>query len=116
MYNSCSGDFGFTWTDTTGWTPSSILVEVNRGINCDSGSASTDTTLNSVASGTFTWTGDYCQCDPTPEVLSWTLTDVSGFNPSGSNPFSIAAVSSCDGLTQNPNWTNSAYAKVTLTY
>jgi hypothetical protein len=122
MYNACNGtDFGFTWTDTTGVTPSAITVELNRGISCDSGSSSTkSTTLNSVGSGSHTWTDDgqssSCQCNPTTDLLSWTLSDVSGFTPNGSNSFSISDNANCEGLTLYNGWSTSAYARVVLTY
>jgi hypothetical protein len=122
MYNACNGtDFGFTWTDTTGVTPSAITVELNRGISCDSGSSSTkSTTLNSVGSGSHTWTDDgqssSCQCNPTTDLLSWTLSDASGFTPNGSNSFSISDNANCEGLTLYNGWSTSAYARVVLTY
>jgi hypothetical protein len=118
-YNDCGGgDIGFTWTDSNGGSPASIVVEVNRGINCLSSDKTAATDLNSISSGSFTWTASNCSCTPYPEVLTWTLTNVSGFNPLGSNTFMIESVdtSGCDGLSQNSSWTNSAYARVTVSY
>jgi len=121
MYNGGDwSDAGFTWTDTTGVTPTAITVELNRGVSCDGGNSSTkSTTLNSVDSGSHTWTddglGNSCQCDPTTALLSWTLSDVTGFIPNGSNSFNVSD-NYYFGLTLYNGWSTSAYARVVLTY
>ena len=118
MYNGCTAsDFGITWTDTGGKTPISVVIELNRGISCESGSSrSAPTTLNSVSSGSYTWTdsGSQCACDPSTAELTWTLTDLTGFNAGGKNTFLIDG-KNCEGLTQNGS-RNGAYARLTVNY
>jgi hypothetical protein len=112
LYNSCNGgDIGFEWTDTSGGTPSSIEVQFYSGIGCQSGTVGTE--LNSVSSGNVSVSPD-CTCSPSPDVISLTLTDISGFNPFGTNTFMIGDYN-CAGLSQNSSWGN-AYAMVTVSF
>jgi len=114
-YNGCNGgDIGFEWTDSEGGVPTSIEVQFYRGINCNTSTVSAYTELNSVYSGSVSITADTCQCIPQPEVASLTLTDISGFTPSGTNTFMIEAVDqyNCDGLSENSSW--GAYAIVSV--
>jgi hypothetical protein len=114
-YNGCTGDWGFTWTDTYGVTPVGVEVELYNGIYCSS-STSKSPDLNGVAAGSFSLTGGNCSCNPTTSVNTWTLTDISGYNPGGSNSFNIDSGGSCEGLSINTSWGAGVYARVTVSY
>ena len=111
-YNYCNGgDIGFEWTDTAGGTPASIEVQFYAGISCDS--VTVGTALNSVPTGNVSVSYD-CTCNPSPDVVSLTLSDISGFSPFGTNTFMIDNYL-CAGLSQYSSWSD-AYAMVTVSY
>jgi hypothetical protein len=114
-YNGCSGDWGFTWTDTYGVTPVDVQVELYNGIYC-SGSTSKSPDLNGVSAGSFSLTGGSCSCNPSTSVNTWVLTDISGYNAGGSNTFTIDDGGSCEGLSINTSWGAGVYARVTVSY
>jgi hypothetical protein len=115
MYNGCGGStFGFEWMDTAGKMPAEVLIVMNRGISC--GSYTTKLSLNNQSAGSFQWSYDTssCNCEPSTSLLTWSVTDLGGFNPNGINQFLISS-DNCEGLTENPDW-GDAYAQITVTY
>lgn len=116
VYNDgCSGDWGMSWTDTGSTTPTAVQVELYHGLYCSS-STSKSTDLNGTASGTFTMSGGNCACNPSEAVLTWDLSDVSGYVPGGTNTFTIGNDGSCEGLSVNSAWGSGVYARVTVSY
>ena len=97
---------GFRWTDTGGYVPSSIRIEVNRGVICTSGMTGPvpyATTLNGVASGTWSVNdpGTACVCPPPVEELTvWTLTgsQLAGYAVNGINTFQTAPTLASTGF------------------
>ncbi|MCB9761364.1 MAG: hypothetical protein H6739_16095 [Alphaproteobacteria bacterium] len=115
VYNGCTGDWGFTWTDTAVLPPVSVTVELNHGIMCSSSTAKAPS-LNGVSAGSFSLTGGTCECDPATSVVSWSLTNISGYQVGTTNTFTINAGSSCEGITANPSWGSGIYARVIVGY
>ncbi len=115
VYNGCSGDWGFSWTDTAAVAPSSVTVELYHGIMCGS-STSKSPELNGVTAGSFSLTGGNCNCNPSESVNTWVLTDISGYSVGGTNVFSIDDGGSCEGLSINSSWGAGVYARVTVEY
>jgi cysteine-rich repeat protein len=111
LYDGCNQQpTGFTWQDTTPFTPSAVLLEFDNGINCfnvqDSATqqAAPDTrstTLNAVSSGTFDTLPGNCFCDPVNGTNphnnnAWMLVDVSGYVVGGANTLMVSAAPASD--------------------
>jgi hypothetical protein len=115
VYNNCSGDWGFTWTDTGSGTASAVTVEMYHGIVCGT-PGTKSTTLNGVSAGSFTLSGGNCNCNPSNSVQTWALTNVSGYSTGASNTFVVPYGTSCEGLSINTGWGSGVYARVTVEY
>jgi hypothetical protein len=113
QYNGCYGnDWGFGWTDGGTATPTSVTIELNHGLSCETG-YTYETYLNGT---TTTETLDLiysCSCSPTETEYTLELTDMTDYVVGGDNEFLIEGVD-CEGLTKQTDW--DAYAKVTVNY
>jgi len=118
LYDGCTAmPIGFSWQDTSPFTPVRMTVEFDNGINC-AGIESKTTTLNGVASGTFQTVPGNCFCDPalgTPQpghnLNTWNVTTVTGYVRGGTNTFMLSASPSCFGFS---NVLFGQYARVTV--
>jgi hypothetical protein len=112
-YNACNKNWGFSWTDTEGNTPSEIDVELALGVMCDSGTRQVQ--LNGTNIGTFSASDD-CNCSGTLDQVSINASTASSWNTGGTNTLTVVYNGSCEGLQHNPSWGSDAYARVTLNY
>lgn len=110
--------WGFSWTDTSGIDPAKVTVQVNLGVNCSSlDMVEWPTALNGKSAGTFPVTKADCICPPSPDVHSWVLSDLAGYDSSGTNTFLIATFEGvADGLSENVGWGKGVFARVTVEY
>jgi len=126
VYDGCNQQpWGFTWADSTPYTPSSITVVLNRGIACwyevqqivDLPKA---TSINGVSTGTFTLSDDpaaeptlgACQCIPPEREFTWPLSGIGGYVVGGTNTFLLDANPTCGGFSYSENL--GGFARVTV--
>ena len=86
-----SADWGFTWEDTSGRTPSAITLDFNIGNSCASGTF--DVSLNGVVIDTITPAGN-CACaisGGTEQPYSLVPVDLSAYDPEGTNEVTVDA-------------------------
>ena len=113
MYNGCyANDWGFGWTDGGSTTPTSVTIEVNHGISCETSHAY-ETYLNGVTTSETLTLIYSCQCTPAESEYSIVLTDMTDYVVGGDNEFLFEGVY-CEGLTLHEDW--DAYAKVSVVY
>ncbi len=124
-YDGCNGlPYGFQWTDNSPFTPATIKIEMDRGIDCftfyfTSTQYTITGRLNGVPS-TITLTSDAgaCSCTPT-EILHTFTISAAGYNPNGINQFLIDGTQNpqapgsgiCSGISFDPGL--NGYARVT---
>jgi len=114
---SCNDQpFGFAWDDTTPFTPGTIQVEFNGGINCTAGAdVERATALNNTAVGSVLMTtsgNTACICTP-PEVVYTTTIDAAAYVVGGRNTFTIGGTPlACIGLSFDPAL--GGYARITV--
>ena len=103
-YDGCSVQpVGFTWTDSSPFTPSQILVEFDNGINCV-GPETRSTTLNNTSTGSFQSIGGNCFCDPSlgpapaHTLNQWMFANPGSYVVNGTNTFMLSASASCFGF------------------
>ncbi len=101
---------GFSWIDSSPFTPSSITVELDTGVNCaDVETLSTD--LNGGFSGTFDTGPSQCTCAPVNFLASWSFGNPGTYNVNGMNSINVTSSASCFGYSTN---LMGAYARITV--
>jgi cysteine-rich repeat protein len=111
LYDSCTmTPTGFTWVDSSPFTPSSITIEYINGINCV-GAASFSTDLNGGGTGTLTVNAPgNCACDPLAQPNSYSFGNPGTYNVNGTNTFMLSGATSCFGYSPMA----SGYARITV--
>ncbi len=110
---------GFTWTDATGVTPSSISISVAAAWNCnDLPNTPRAVYLNGVEVGSILPAGDdasTCTCNYTVVPRTVELTTTTPFVVGGVNTvtFAFASPTDCESYGANPEWDN-AYGFIVL--
>jgi hypothetical protein len=111
---------GFTWTDATGVTPTSISIQVAPAWNCnDLPDTPRAVFLNGVEVGGILPGGDTattCTCEYTVVPRTVEFTTTAPFVAGGVNTvtFAFAAEDDCESYGANPEWDN-AYGFIALT-
>jgi cysteine-rich repeat protein len=113
-YTQCTPiQWGFTWFDSTPYTPSTVVVELNRGINCTGGPMGVGTYINGGYTGSFTIDDPgACICDPPEQIYGWGLAGIGSYSVGGSNTFLLDGFPSCIGLSYDEGL--GGYARVTV--
>jgi cysteine-rich repeat protein len=99
-YDSCAGQqIGFTWYDASGFFPSSVTIELFRGIGCTGVDQAKNTYINGAYTGTFTLSdpGDACTCTPPHLYHAWNMSPGS-YAVNGANTFVMDGSPSCTGF------------------
>lgn len=111
VYDACTQiPTGFSWVDSSPFTPSTITVEFNNGINCV-GAAVFSTTLNNVSSGSLTVTPGNCACTPIVGANTYTFTNPGSYAVNGTNTFLFSPAASCFGFSP---LAGGSYARITV--
>ena len=110
-FSAANVPYGITWTSTGANTPSSVTVQLYRGIDCDPSALPIE--LNGVSQGTVTPHND-CNCTPTTAFVESVTMDPLDYNFGATNTVLITAASN-NGLSPNSAWSG-AFARVTVDY
>ena len=101
VYDSCTiQPTGFSWVDSSPFTPSSITIELDTGVNCV-GPETLSTNLNGGSSGSFTTGQAQCTCTPVNFLTSWSFSNPGTYVVGGTNTINISASQSCFGYSTN---------------
>jgi cysteine-rich repeat protein len=111
-FNACDGTpVGFSWDDNTPFDPSSIVVEINHGVDCD-GPHTEFAHLNNVDTNQVPFDSpNGCSCTPEEQLVSWTITDVSSFQRGATNAVTLEGSVNCQGFGDD---IIGGYARVTV--
>ena len=109
-----SGAIGFTWTDIGTATPTNIEIQFGQGVDCNGTGISHTYTLNGVAAGSYTPSGNYCSCSFIDNVITINPS-TAGYVVGGTNVLSISSGGKCFGFINNTASLGASYAKITVT-
>lgn len=114
-YNGCSTvQPGFTWTSTGSGSVTALSIQINVGVDCHGSGTSRTTTLNGIASESFSSIG-WCNCSARDNI--YTINPpLASYNVGGSNTFLMTNPTTCLGQSTNTTWPAGTYARVTVTY
>ncbi len=112
-YNGCSGNYGFTWTDTGSSTPATVSIEFRSGIRCNSGSRTV--TLNGTSIGSFSPAGN-CSCTPSGVTTQSFSTSGSSYNPGSTNTITVTNTTNCEGFSVTGGSGSGIYGTVSVEY
>jgi len=111
VYDGCSGQpTGFQFQDSSPFTPSSILVELDNGINCN-GIESKSVELNGAFAGSFETKPGDCACIPTQVLNTFQVPNPGTYSVNGTNTILLSASLSCWGYSFD---LLGAYARITV--
>jgi cysteine-rich repeat protein len=104
---------GFSWQDMTPYSPSQVVVEFNRGIECSTGVQTKNTYINGGYTGTFSLADEPggCNCFPPEAVYGWSMSPGS-YSVGGINTFTLDAFDNCFGFSYDEGI--GGYARVTV--
>src|SRR5262249_29669096 len=116
-YNSCSGNYGFTWTDTgIPGAINTVTVQFSQSLNCSATGART-TTLNNIAGGTYNETRANCACNPGDNLgITSVVMPNNAYVKGGANTFLSSFGGSCEGITSGQNFGAGNIGKVVVNY
>ncbi len=111
-YDGCQNiPTGFMFNDASPFTPSSIQVEFDNGVNCVGAPETKDVQINGTSAGSFTTSPGDCVCTPTQVLNTFQVANPGSYVLNGTNTILLSASPNCYGYSFD---LLGAYARITV--